>query len=202
MGRGGASALPKRGAGKISLNPLRVPGGEAARVWRVWGSQATGDQGAGCRRRRLASPSVSAKVGGIRGRQDPLNGRLAFPGLGTARALLGPVQNGMSWHLWVPRTHSAPTQDVRAPAPAASGAAAGSERPNPVLGGRRARCHRSVHGRKGPGDSRPREKGSVGRGTGRGRAGHERARQGARPGRVRPPGRWRERRGAEERRRH
>lgn len=42
----------------------------------------------------------------------------------------------------------------------------GSAQPSPVFGRRRERCHRSVHGRKGPEDAGPRGKSGVGRGTG------------------------------------
>lgn len=65
-----------------------------------------------------ARHSPGSALSGIRSVQSRL------PGSGLRRGLPCPTQPGVSWHRQAPGTRLARTQNVRAPAPAASGAAA------------------------------------------------------------------------------
>ncbi|KAM5338992.1 uncharacterized protein AAES06_016908 [Glossophaga mutica] len=172
-GRGRGLRAPRKGAGKISPNPRRTAGGEEARVWRAGGSQATSDPVAGRLRRRRGGPSARAKVGGIpsaRARHSPGSASSGSaqsspegPEPGPARA----ASPGRSRPHCVPGAPSARTQDVLAPAPKASRAAArvcaaqpgaqpSARVPPPLLGPRSERSG----SRRAPGEGprRPRDR--------------------------------------------
>ncbi|XP_032721057.1 collagen alpha-1(I) chain-like [Lontra canadensis] len=215
VGGGGASALQGRGQEKSPPTPagLRVgnqrgSGGLGAprpQVTRAPGDRgdagpvpacepkSEGSEGAGIPSAHARDPPGSAQSGIC-----SVQSRSA--GSGLRRGL--PALPGVSGHHWAPGARSTRTQKVRTPAPAAPERPRESAQPGPAVRRGREGSHLSVCGRKGPETA-----GSGGRGGG-GRGdrvpagpGRERARQGARRGWVRRPGRGRERRRAEQRRR-
>lgn len=177
---GGRRGLPAQGRGQ-EKSPSAPPGAGRGNEQGSSGSGAPNPQvtrAQGHRGDAGPGPSARAKVGGTGGRRDPLSPRPVFPGLGTVRDPLCPVQIGrlrappwslpcrVSWHPWAPGTRSVRTQNDRAPAPAASGAAARSAQPAPPQSSGRRRSRGSSPRSQRSGIAGSRGRGGVGRGDG------------------------------------